>query len=92
MSNGHSVPDLLRIAAPDVTPRWETGEKETVKNVQSAKPLDEKTVRHWKMEWNLRTNIRAGELDGFLDDLRSRFGQKKGDLSAIIHEEVNKRG
>ena len=92
MSNGHSIPDLLRIAAPDAILRWEAGEKESVKKVQSAKPLDKKTVSRWKMEWNLRTNIRAGELAGCLDDLRLRFEQNTDDLSAIIHEEVNKRG
>ncbi len=92
MSNDHSIPDLLRIAAPDAILRWETGEKESVKKVQSAKPLDEKTVSRWKMEWNLRTNLRAGELAGCLEDLRSRLEQNKDDLSAIIHEETNKRG
>ena len=92
MSNDHSIPDLLRIAAPDAILRWETDEKESVKKIQSAKPLNEKIVSRWKMEWDLRTNIRSGKLAGCLDEFRSRLEQNENDLPAIIHEGVNKRG
>ena len=92
MSNDHSIPDLLRIAAPDAILRWETGEKESVNKIQSAKPLDKKTVSRWKMEWDLRTNIRAEKLAGCLDDLRFRLEQNENELPAIIHEEANKQG
>ena len=91
-SNNHSISDLLRIAAPDAILRWETGEKESVEKIQSARPLDEKTVSRWKMEWNLRTNVRAGKLAGCLNDFRTRLENQKEDLPGIIQEAESTRG
>ena len=91
MNNHHSIPDLLRIAAPNAILRWETGERESVEKIRSARPLDGKTVSRWKMEWNLRTNIRAGKLAGCLDGLRLRLEQNENDLPEIIQEEASRK-
>ena len=63
-----------------------------MEKIQSAKPLDEKTVSRWKMEWNLRTNVRAGKLAGCLDDFRARLESQKEDLPEIIQEAESTRG
>ncbi|MDE0282029.1 MAG: hypothetical protein OXN16_13295 [Gammaproteobacteria bacterium] len=63
-----------------------------MEKIQSARPLDEKTVSRWKMEWNVRTNVRAGKLAGCLNEFRTRLESQKEDLPEIIQEAESTRG